>query len=137
MGSTEVWNGEPSMYSARSVVPAPMSATATPSSRSVSDSTASPDASDATTSSSTRTSAWRDALGQVLERGRRAVDDVRLHLEPDGAHAQRVLDALLAVDREVARQDVEDLAVRRDGDRPRDLGRPLDVLAADLAMRPR
>ena len=50
------------MYSARSVVPAPMSATATPRSRSVSDSTASPDASDATTSSSTRTPACRTHL---------------------------------------------------------------------------
>ena len=40
-----------------------------------------------------------DALGQVLERGRAAVDDVRLDLEADGAHADGVLDALLAVDR--------------------------------------
>ena len=62
MGSTEVWRGEPSMYRARSVVPAPMSATATPSSRSVSESTASPEASDETTSSSMRTPAWRTHL---------------------------------------------------------------------------
>ena len=35
---------------------------------------------------------------------------------------------------EAAGLDVEDLAVRRDRDRPGDLGRPVDVLAADLAI---
>ena len=44
------------------MVPAPMSATATPSSRSVSVSTASPEANEATTSSSGRTPAWRTHL---------------------------------------------------------------------------
>ena len=76
-----------------------------------------------------------DALGQVLERRRGAVDDVGLHLQADRAHADGVLDALLAVDREVTRQDVEHLAVGRDGHRPRHLRRPVDILAAHLAMR--
>ncbi len=40
-----------------------------------------------------------DALGQVLDDRRAGVDDVRLDLEADGAHAHGVLDALLAVDR--------------------------------------
>ena len=53
------------------------------------------------------------------------------------AHAQRILDALLAVDDEAARQDVENLAVRRDVDRAGDLGGALDVLARDLAARVR
>src|SRR6187401_1370589 len=56
-GSTRVWNGEPSWKRARSIVPAPMSATATPSSFSVSDRTASADASESTTSSSILTPA--------------------------------------------------------------------------------
>ena len=50
------------------------------------------------------------------------------------AHPERVLDALLAVDDEPARQDVEDLAVRRDRDRPGHLGRPVDVLVGDLPI---
>ena len=52
-----MWNGEPSANSARSIVPAPMSATATPSSFSVSVSTASAEASPSTTSSSILTPA--------------------------------------------------------------------------------
>src|SRR4051794_13933113 len=52
IGRTEVRNGEPSTNIARSIVPAPMSATATPSSFSVSDSTLSDDASADATSSS-------------------------------------------------------------------------------------
>ena len=71
-----------------------------------------------------------DALGQVLDRRRAAVDDVRLDLEPHRAHAQRILDALLAVDDEAARQDVQHLAIGWDLDGPGDLGRALDVLAA-------
>src|SRR6476646_12284791 len=52
IGRTAVRSGEPSANIARSIVPAPMSATATPSSFSVSDRTASPDArADATSSS--------------------------------------------------------------------------------------
>ncbi len=51
---------------ARSIVPAPMSATATPSSFSVSVRTASADASELTTSSSILTPAAGDAFGQVL-----------------------------------------------------------------------
>ena len=75
-----------------------------------------------------------DALGQVLDRGRGRRDDVGLDLEPQGAHPERVLDALLAVDREAASLDVEDVPVGRDGDRPGDLDRAVDVLARDLAV---
>ena len=57
-----------------------------------------------------------------------------LDLEPQGAHPERVLDALLAVDREPAPLDVEHLAVRRDRHGPRDVDRAVDVLARDLAM---
>ena len=133
-GRTRVWNGEPSWKSARSIVPAPMSATATPSSFSVSDRTASAEASESATSSSILTPAAVDALGQVLDRRRGRRDDVGLDLEPQRAHAERVLDALLAVDDEAAPLDVEDLAVRRDRDRAGDLDGAVDVLAGDLAM---
>ena len=75
-----------------------------------------------------------DALGQVLDRGRRGGDDVRLDLEPQRAHPERVLDALLAVDGEAATLDVEHVPVRRDGDRAGDLDRAVDVLAGDLAV---
>ena len=56
-GRTRVWKGEPSWNRARSIVPAPMSATATPSSFSVSLRTASAEASELTTSSSILTPA--------------------------------------------------------------------------------
>ena len=133
-GSTDVWNGEPSANSARSMVPAPMSATATPSSFSVSVSTASDDARASATSSSILTPAAWHALGQVLDRGGRRRHDVGLDLEPQRAHAQRVLDALLAVDGEPAPLDVEHVAVVGDRDRARDLDRAVDVLAGDLAV---
>ena len=75
-----------------------------------------------------------DALGEVLDRGRGGGHDVRLDLEPQGAHAQRVLDALLAVDGEPAPLDVEHVAVGRDGHGAGDLDRAVDVLAGDLAV---
>ena len=74
------------------------------------------------------------ALGQVLDRGRRRGDDVRLDLEPQRAHPERVLDALLAVDGEPAPLDVEHVAVVGDRHGARDLDRAADVLAGDLAV---
>ena len=94
-----VWNGEPSANSARSIVPAPMSATATPSSFSVSDRTASADAREFTTSSSYLTPAAATHLVRfctaVAEADTMCVStSSRSALMPE-----RVLDALLAVDR--------------------------------------
>ena len=133
-GRTRVWNGEPSWKRARSIVPAPMSATATPSSFSVSDRTASAEASDVDHELVDLDAGRGDALGQVLDRGRGGRDDVGLDLEAQRAHPERVLDALLAVDREAAPLDVEDLAVGRDRHRAGDLDGAVDVLAGDLAM---
>jgi hypothetical protein len=59
---------------------------------------------------------------------------VGLDLQPERAHPERVLDALLAVDREAAPLDVEDLAIGWDRDRAGDLDGPIDVLSTDLAM---
>ena len=74
------------------------------------------------------------ALLEVLDRGGRGGDDVGLDLEPDRAHAERVLDPFLAVDDEAPGQDVEHFAVRRDRDGPGHLGGPVDVFAADLSI---
>jgi hypothetical protein len=132
-GRTAVLNGEPSRKRARSIVPAPMSATATPSSRSVSERTVSADASEARDQLVDLDVGGLDALRQVADGGGAGGDDVGLDLEADGAHAERILDALLAVDDEAARQDVEDFAVRWDRDGPGDFEGPVDVLAGDFA----
>ena len=111
-----------------------MSATATPSSFSVSDRTASADGERVDDELVDLDPGRGDALGQVLDRGRGRRDDVGLDLEPEGAHPERILDALLAVDREAASLDVEDDPVGRDRDGPGDLDGAVDVLAGDLAM---
>ena len=133
-GRTRVWNGEPSWNRARSIVPAPMSATADAElllrlgqdglggGQRVGDELVDLDP------------GRGDALGQVLDRGRGRRDDVGLDLEAQGAHPERILDALLAVDREPAPLDVEDVAVGRDGDGPGDLDGAVDVLAGHLAV---
>ena len=75
-----------------------------------------------------------DALREVLHARLRRGHDVRLHLEPDRAHADRVPDALLAVDDVAAGNDVEDLAGVRDRDRARGLDRAEGVLPSDVAV---
>jgi hypothetical protein len=134
-GRTAVWNGEPSTKSVRSIVPAPMSATATPRSRSVGDRTASAEARPADELVDLHVRR-RDALREVLDRGRGGGDDVRLDFQAHGAHAERVHHAFLAVHRVAARDDVEHLPRGRDGDRAGDLDGAVDVLLGDLAPRP-
>src|SRR5579859_5573382 len=77
------------------------------------------------------------ALDDVLERGLRAGDDVRLDLEALACHAHRVAHALLPVDRVPARDDVDHLAVGGDADRARSFDHALHVVLADLAVRAR
>src|SRR5581483_7681259 len=77
------------------------------------------------------------ALHHVLDRGLRARDDVRLHLEALARHADRVAHALVAVDRVGARDDVHDLAIGGDADRARGFDDALHVVLAYLAVRPR
>ena len=74
------------------------------------------------------------ALDDVLRAGHRAGDDVDLGLEAHAGHAQRLLDAVLVVDDELLRQDVDDLAVQRDGDRLGRVDDPGDVGLADLLV---
>ena len=61
------------------------------------------------------------AFHDVLRRRHGAGDDVHLDLEAHAAHAQRLAHAVLAVDDEFLRQDVQDLLVVRDRDRLRRL----------------
>ena len=71
-----------------------------------------------------------DALDDVLRGAVGAGDDVHLGLQAHARHADRIADALLAVDDEFLRQHVQDLLVG--GDRHR-LGRIDHVL--DVAVR--
>ena len=64
----------------------------------------------------------------------RAGDDVHVRLEPRRGHAQRIVDPVLPVDDELARDDVQDLQLARDVDRLRGLDDAVDVLAGDLLV---
>jgi hypothetical protein len=75
-----------------------------------------------------------DALREVLDARRCAGHDVGLDLEAHGAHAERVLDPLLAVDDVAARQDMQHLAVRGHAHRLGRVGCAGDVLSANLAL---
>ena len=70
------------------------------------------------------------AREHVLVVRARAGDDVHVRLEPRGGHAQRIVDAVLSVDDELARDDVQQLELGRDVDRLRGLDDAVDVLAA-------
>src|SRR3569623_1743133 len=102
--STRVCTIAPSVKIAKSVVPPPMSMSATPSSFSSSCSTASAEASGSSTTSCTC-------------RPQRRRHQVHLGLEAHARHPERLLDAVLVVDRVLLRQDVDDLAVLRNVDR--------------------
>ena len=130
---TAVWNGEPSWKSARSIVPAPMSATATPSSFSVSVSTASAEASEFATSSSILTPAAATHLVRFWTAVAEAVTmwvstSSRSALIPSGSLTPSWPSTM-----KPRALDVEHFAVRRDRDGPGDLDGAVDVLAGDLA----
>ncbi len=78
-----------------------------------------------------------DAAVDVLGRRDQAGDDVDVGLEPDAAHADRVGDAVLAVDDELLGQHVQDLAVGRHGHVLGVLQQAEHVVAVDLAARDR
>ena len=77
--------------------------------------------------SSTCEPAALHALDDVLRRALGARDDVDLGLEPHARHADGLADAVLRVDDEFLRQDVQDLLVRRDRDGTRGVDHALDV----------
>ena len=73
--------------------------------------------------------AARDALADVRRRAHGSGDQVHTRLEAHATHADRMADALLAVDHVILRFQVKPLLVRRDGHRARRLD---DMLAVGL-----
>ena len=134
IGITAVWRIAPSVNTAMSVVPPPMSIRQTPRSFSSSDSTAIAEASGCRIRSLHLEPAAAHALDDVLRRRHRAGDDVHLHFEAHAAHAERLAHVLLAVDDEFLRQDVQDLLVVRDRDRLRRLDHAVDVGLRDFLV---
>ena len=113
--STAVWLMAPFVKMAMSVVPPPMSTRQTPSSFSSSDRVASERASGCSTMSATLRPVRCAHLTMFCAEETAPGHDERLGLQADAAHAHRLLDAVLVVDDELLRQDVDDLAVERDG----------------------
>src|SRR5699024_3200923 len=75
-----------------------------------------------------------DALADVLHRRRRAGDQVHAGFQAHAAHADRVADAVLAVDAVFLRLVVEQLAVGRDRHRARRLQHLLEVAGSDFVV---
>src|SRR3989440_7300300 len=75
-----------------------------------------------------------DAFDDVLDGGLCAGDDVRLHLQAVTGHADGVSHAVLPVHGVGPGDDVDDLAVARDADRPARLDHAVDVVIADLVV---
>src|ERR1019366_5751919 len=117
IGITAVWRIAPPVNTAMSVVQPPMSTRHTPSSFSSSASTA-----------------LMDALHDVLHRSHRAADDMHLDIQPHPAHAERLLDAVLAVDAEFLFEDVQYLLIARQADRAGRLDHALDVGGGDFFL---
>ena len=74
------------------------------------------------------------ARDDVLRRALAAGDDVDVDLEPGAGHADRRADAVLLVDDEVLRQHVQNLAAGRQRHRLGGVDRAAHVLAGDLAV---
>ena len=66
-------------------------------------------------------------LRQILDRGNSTGHDVDLDLEPNAAHAERIVNILLSIDDEFLRQDMEDLLVVGNCDRLRRFDNAVDV----------
>ncbi|EKE17996.1 MAG: hypothetical protein ACD_10C00176G0002 [uncultured bacterium] len=54
-----------------------------------------------------------DAFDNILRRRNSAGDNVRLHLQAHAAHADRLADAILSIDDELLRQDMQDFLIGR------------------------
>jgi hypothetical protein len=72
-----------------------------------------------------------DTFRRVLEHGAQARDDVRLNIKPLAIHANGVAHVVLAVDHEVARNSVDDVAVGRNADDTGSVQHARDVVRAD------
>jgi hypothetical protein len=110
-----VWQIAPCTNTAISVVPAPMSTSTTPSSRSSLVSTAVLDASDEKIRSSTCKPQRCTHLLMFAAADCAQTHEMRVHFETHAGHADRVADAFLRiVQHVVARYRVQDLLVGRD-----------------------
>ena len=116
-----------------SVVPPPISISATPSSRSSGNSAASADASGSKTISERRHARALAALGEILSVALRRGDDMNSRLEPHARHSDWIAHALLLIDRELLRQNMQHLAIERDRDRARRVDHAIDIARADFA----
>src|SRR6185312_8603956 len=74
------------------------------------------------------------ARRDVLDRRRAAGDDVDVDLEARAGHADRRADAVLLVDNEVLRQDVQDFASARERNGLGRVDGPADVFMRDLVL---
>ena len=70
----------------------------------------------------------RHALAQVFHAGSRGGDDVRLDFQAIAVHADRHVNAILPIHVEAALDDMDDLAVMRDGHGPGRIHRPADII---------
>ena len=75
-----------------------------------------------------------DAGNDVLRRGGGARDHMHVDLEPGPCHAERGADAILLINDEILRKDMEDLPAGGQGHRFRRLDRPSDVVAGNLTI---
>src|SRR3990167_4193553 len=75
-----------------------------------------------------------DALHDFLHRRHRTADDMHLDIEAHAAHAERFLDAVLAVDAELLLEDMQDLLVARQADRAGGFDHPVDVGGRDFLL---
>src|SRR5579883_3088359 len=73
-------------------------------------------------------------FNQIIDRRDGSCNNVRFYLQAKTRHADRVLDALLPVYDVAARNDMDDFAIGRDGDRTRNLHSSTDVVMDDVAM---
>ena len=117
IGMFAVWRIAPSVKIAMSVVPPPMSTMQTPSSFSSSESTAYAEASCSRIRSRTSRPQRRTHFSMFWAAFTAPVTRCTFASRRTPGHAQRLLHALLAVDQELLRQDVQDLLIRgnRDG----------------------
>jgi len=111
-----------------------MSMSNTPISRSSCVSTASAAASCSSTSSCTAIPRFVHAGQHVLVVRARTRDDVDVRLQPAGGHAEGIVDAVLSIDDELARDHVQQLELGGNVDRLRRFDDTVDVFARYLTM---
>ena len=132
-GTDAVCATAPSKNTTRSLECAPISSRQTPSSRSSAESVASAAAMDSSTASVTSRPARLAQVTVLCKRAAGAGGDVQIDFEPRADHADGIEDAGLIVDDELARQQVQDLAVGRTLDGARTLHGGAHIFARDLA----